>query len=149
AAGFVANSNGSIAVKGSHTYTQPGSYTIAVVIYVGGGGQANATATITVAPTTDNLTDLSGGSFGAPVGDPTFDPNGNHSAGALPTGPSQFLTSVGEADVAPNTGGLRLSIPLDFDLSPGTAVGGSPALVYNSDTVSACVTRDNVGRLRW
>jgi hypothetical protein len=44
--------------------------------------------------------------------------------------------SVGEALVAPNTGGLRLSEGLDFDQSPGTDVGGSPALVYNSDTVS-------------
>src|SRR5262249_44745052 len=35
-----------------------------------------------------------------------------------------------------DTGGLRLAHPLDFDLSPGTAVGGDPALVYNSDTVS-------------
>src|SRR5207253_1663493 len=43
--------------------------------------------------------------------------------------------SVGEAQVALNTGGLRLSHALDFDLSPGTDVGGSPALVYNSETV--------------
>src|SRR5262249_17872181 len=34
-----------------------------------------------------------------------------------------------------NTGGLRLSHALDFDLSPGTSVGGNPALVYDSRTV--------------
>jgi len=37
--------------------------------------------------------------------------------------------------VAMNTGGVRLSQVLDFDQSPGTAVGGDPVLVYNSDTV--------------
>ena len=47
-----------------------------------------------------------------------------------------FLRSIGEASVDLNQGGLRLSQALDFDQSPGTAVGGSPALVYNSSTVS-------------
>src|SRR5262249_57913418 len=45
------------------------------------------------------------------------------------------LVPLGEAAVAINTGGLRLSDALDFDQSPGTAVGRDPALVYNSDTV--------------
>jgi RHS repeat-associated protein len=44
---------------------------------------------------------------------------------------------VGREQVALDTGGLRTAIPLDFDRSPGTAVGGDPALVYNSDTVDA------------
>jgi hypothetical protein len=43
--------------------------------------------------------------------------------------------TIGESTVMPNTGGLRLVQPLDFDLSPGTTVGGSPALIYNSETV--------------
>ena len=43
---------------------------------------------------------------------------------------------VGEVMVSPNTGAVQLSQPLDFDQSPGTSVGGNPALVYNSATVS-------------
>jgi YD repeat-containing protein len=33
-------------------------------------------------------------------------------------------------------GDVRLSLPLDLDLSPGTAQGGSRALVYNSDSIA-------------
>jgi hypothetical protein len=33
-------------------------------------------------------------------------------------------------------GNLTVVAPLDLDLSPGTAVGGTPALVYNSERVS-------------
>lgn len=47
-----------------------------------------------------------------------------------------LLISVGGAVVSANTGAVRLAHQLDFDLSPGTEVGGSPALVYNSDTAS-------------
>jgi hypothetical protein len=47
-----------------------------------------------------------------------------------------FLLPLGEATVDLNTGGLRLSHPLDFDQSPGTAAGGDPALLYNSSTVN-------------
>jgi YD repeat-containing protein/VCBS repeat-containing protein len=46
-----------------------------------------------------------------------------------------YWHSLGEAQFSPNTGGVQLSQPLDFDLSPGTDVGGNPALVYNSNTV--------------
>jgi YD repeat-containing protein len=46
-----------------------------------------------------------------------------------------LLVGVGEATADLNTGSLRLLHPLDFDLSPGTAVGRDPALVYNSATV--------------
>jgi hypothetical protein len=45
------------------------------------------------------------------------------------------LVPLGEASLSPNSGGLRVSDGLDFDVSPGTAVGRDPALVYNSDTV--------------
>ena len=47
-----------------------------------------------------------------------------------------FLQTYGEATADLNTGGLRLGHPLDFDQSPGTSVGGDPALVYNSATVA-------------
>src|SRR5262249_55736753 len=42
------------------------------------------------------------------------------------------LVPIGQATVALNTGGLRLSHPLDFDRNPGTGVGRDPALVYSS-----------------
>ena len=35
----------------------------------------------------------------------------------------------------PGTGTISISQPLDFDMSPGTDVGGNPALVYNEGTV--------------
>jgi YD repeat-containing protein len=43
---------------------------------------------------------------------------------------------VGELAVSPNTHALSVTQSLDFDLSPGTTVGGSPALVYNSSTLT-------------
>src|SRR5262245_14763852 len=46
------------------------------------------------------------------------------------------LIDFSHAQVAPNTGDARLVVPLDFDRSPGTAVGGHPALVYDSATVA-------------
>ena len=45
------------------------------------------------------------------------------------------LTGVGEVAVDLNTGAARISQPLDFDSSPGTSLGGNPALVYNGNTV--------------
>jgi hypothetical protein len=52
------------------------------------------------------------------------------------TDPQQGLyVPFGAAEFAPQTGGLRVSQAFDVDQSPGTAVGGSPALVYLSDTV--------------
>jgi hypothetical protein len=45
------------------------------------------------------------------------------------------LVPLGETNVDLNLGGVRLSQPLDFDESPGTSVGGDPALVYNGSTV--------------
>ena len=60
------------------------------------------------------------------------------SAAVLSTDPATALTvPVAEADVDVTTGAVRLSQPLDFDQSPGTDVGGDPALVYNSATVDA------------
>src|SRR5262249_34735127 len=51
------------------------------------------------------------------------------------------------------SGNLNLSHPLDLDLSPGTDVGGSPSLSYNSERVdvrpviSATLRSDNVQSL--
>ena len=58
------------------------------------------------------------------------------SGGQLTNSPTAAeIIDLGQAQVALNTGGLRIDQPLDFDQSPGTAVGGDPTLVYNSDTV--------------
>jgi RHS repeat-associated protein len=57
-------------------------------------------------------------------------------------GTDSYWLDVGTAQVAPNTGTLRLSNPLDFRQSPDSAqddsagLGIAPALVYNSDTVN-------------
>jgi len=48
---------------------------------------------------------------------------------------SQSIT-FGETTVFPNTGAFIITHPLDFDLSPGTSVGGNPAFVYDSETVN-------------
>ena len=62
----------------------------------------------------------------------------NSAASGVPASDPQNAqqVSIGEATVDLNTGGLRLSQALDFDRSGGTAVGGNPALVYNSATVN-------------
>src|SRR5262249_43238678 len=46
------------------------------------------------------------------------------------------LTSFGEVGADLSTGAVRLYQPLDFDLSPGTDIGGNPALVYSSSPVN-------------
>ena len=47
---------------------------------------------------------------------------------------TQKVIAIGEIAVGLNAGTLRLSHPLDFDLNPGTDVGGNPALDYNSQS---------------
>jgi len=46
------------------------------------------------------------------------------------------LEPIGEAAVDINQGAVRLSQNLDFDISPGTSIGGSPILTYNSATTN-------------
>ncbi len=48
-----------------------------------------------------------------------------------------LLVPIAEAEVDPNLGAVRISQPLDFDISGGASLGGSAALVYNSADVSA------------
>jgi RHS repeat-associated protein len=110
---IIPNQDQSYGVMGQHAYADNGSYTIAVVVRDAGGAQTDPTSsTATVMPEM-----ISGGVR-------TNDPE---QADLLP---------IGEATVALNTGGLRLSHELDFDQSPGTSVGGDPALEYNSNTVA-------------
>jgi YD repeat-containing protein len=102
-------------VQGSHTYSSSGSYTITATVTDTGGQSVTITSTATVS---NAWTVLS--SSGARTADPD----------------RADLIGLGEASVDLNQGAVRISHALDFDLSPGTAMGGSPALVYNSATVS-------------
>jgi PKD repeat protein len=105
---------GGFDVQGSHTYTTAGSYTVTATVTDDGGKQAALTGTATVTAPWAAL-----GTAGSETDDPE----------------RAFLLSEGEATLDLAQGALRLSQPLDFDQSPGTAVGGDPALVYNSATV--------------
>jgi RHS repeat-associated protein len=98
-------------VLGDHVYYQPGTYDADIEITENGDRtDVGALATIE-----------SGWSLGG---------------GPLTNSPTATeLIDLGQAQVAPNTGGLRIDQPLDFDQSPGTSVGGDPVLTYNSDTV--------------
>ena len=109
-----ADGSGGFLVLGNHAYASPGAYSISVTIDDFGGESATTASLATV----QNLT------YAGSV-QPTHD---------VAQGD---LIALGEAGVDLNTGSLRLSHALDFDRSPGTAVGGDPALVYNSATVSA------------
>jgi RHS repeat-associated protein len=114
---LVSNGGGSFSIQGSHTYTTAGTYTVTVSVTEPGGSSTTATGTATVVGPWSILSSnvLTGGSN---------DPLGS------------YLLPIGEAVVDLNNGGLRLSHALDFDQSPGTGVGGNPALVYNSNTVN-------------
>ena len=99
-------------VYGTHTFTAPGVYTVDVLVTDFGGAEvSDSTQLIVVGPPVTPA---------APGTDPE----------------RPLLETVDEATIDVNAGGLRLSQPLDFDQSPGTAVGGNPALDYNSATVS-------------
>jgi RHS repeat-associated protein len=64
------------------------------------------------------------------------------SADSLSADPQRALmVPVAEAQVDVAQGAVQFSSPLDFDQSPGTSVGGDPALVYNSLTVADPIVR--------
>jgi hypothetical protein len=75
---------------------------------------------------------------------PTFDvletrtvPTASISASMRTDDPRNLgLVPIGETSVDANLGAVRISHPLDFDQSPGTGMGRSPDLVYNSATVN-------------
>src|SRR5262249_19827004 len=109
-------SPGHFIVKGSHTYNLARNYNVAVLIQDPGGmaGVAQSTASVVFDPvTTTSYSSVVRGN------DPQ---RGN-------------LIPLGEALLDVNNGVVRLSQPLDFDKSPGTDIGGNPALYYNSGTV--------------
>lgn len=112
---------GEFEVQGTHTYASTGSYTVTTTLDDDISTQGHPTTTATGAATVEPAWGL--------VQSDVLTPADNDPERAL-------LVSVGEATVDLNTGGLRLAHPLDFDLSPGTGVGGSPALVYDSRTVN-------------
>ena|GEM_PF-901938 len=100
-------------ILGNHTYSETGTYAVRLAI-AEGNLTTNVGAEATIIPDWS----ISGAQLT------------NQAGGAE-------IATLGHAGIALNTGGLRISQELDFDLSPGTNVGGSPALVYNSDTVHA------------
>jgi YD repeat-containing protein len=103
-------------ITGNHTYTQAGTYTVVAEIRAEDNSLYAVTRTVMVQPQPQP--------WAVTVGQRRDDAD------------NATLLPVGNAVVSVNTGGLRLSHTLDFDQSPGTSVGGNPALVYNSDTIS-------------
>jgi RHS repeat-associated protein len=95
-----------------HVYQSPGTKLIKVSVDDWGGGHIVFYTSINVFPGSAELDQLHN--------DPT----------------QGLLLPVGQAQVSPNTGELQTTQALDFDQSPGTAVGRAPALVYNSSTVN-------------
>jgi YD repeat-containing protein len=108
-------SGGDFDVLGSHTYAAAGTYTIHGTVTDEGGKSTSFTGTALVYIPWEII-----GSPGQRSNDPD----------------RAFLLPIGEATVDLNQGALRLSHALDFDQSPGTSVGGNPALDYSSSTVS-------------
>jgi RHS repeat-associated protein len=116
AGAIVANEDGTFCVVGDHTYGALGDYGVTVYFSSTAGRRTSyfvtATATVVNSWTISGSTRREGYTSSDDVG-------------------------LGEASVALNTGALSVSHALDFDQSPGTSVGGAPALIYNSNTVAA------------
>jgi RHS repeat-associated protein len=119
--GTLVDSGGNFAITGNHTYASAGPFTFQITLDDVGGGTHFITGQATVMDWQLSATTLQryGDDLWATSGDGSY----------------SNLVSLGEAQVSLNTGGLLLSEPLDFDQSPGTDVGGKPALVYNSNAV--------------
>ncbi|MBV9123151.1 MAG: hypothetical protein JO112_07330, partial [Planctomycetes bacterium] len=101
---FQANGSGSFQVYANLAFAQAGTFALHLEVQDGGppGMTANADSSATAEGTASA----------------SMQPLG----GVRTTNPQQgFLLPVGEVNVALNTGGLRLSHPLDFDQSPGTS----------------------------
>jgi RHS repeat-associated protein len=104
--------DGTFRVYGNHTYAAAGSYHVRVTLTAASAGSSTSDATATVL------------AWSLSAQERTEEPE-----------QSQPL-AINQAAAELNTGGLLLTYPLDFDQSPGTSVGGNPALVYNSNTVA-------------
>jgi RHS repeat-associated protein len=109
-------------VTGEHTYGEPGDYTVVVEV-------SDEFGHVYVLDTTAAIADPA--EFETPVEISAM-------AQVRQNDPDRGeIVPVGDAQIALNTGSVRLSQALDFDLSPGNAVAGSPALVYNSATAGS------------
>jgi hypothetical protein len=103
-------------IVGEHLYQTPGNYSIKFPGWVNSSASSGSNE---IYVTQGTSTATVSGSLIVSVR------NGNTSNSAkLP---------IGNALVNLDTGGLSTGHALDFDLSPGTTVGGNPSLVYNSD----------------
>jgi hypothetical protein len=103
-------------VLGSHTYAEAGEYAVTVFVAAAGDG-----ATLVMAATA---------SITEPGPDAWY-----FTAAQRRDGVDATWLPAGSAEVSQNLGDVRLFHSLDLDLSPGTSVGGEPALVYHSGTV--------------
>ena len=101
-----------VLIVGSHVYNDPGTFDVNLEI-----NQYGQTTYVGTQATIESDWSISGGQL----------TNQENEA---------EVVDLGQAAVAPNTGGLLVSEALDFDQSPGTSVGGDPVLTYNSDTAS-------------
>jgi RHS repeat-associated protein len=107
------------ALQGSHTYASAGTYTITASATDTGGQSVSVTSTaIVIAPW-------------------TVAASGPLVPGSRSADPDRaMLVPMNEASVDLGAGSVRISQPLDFDQSPGTSMGGDPALDYNSADVN-------------
>ncbi len=98
-------------IRGTHEYAAPGDYPLTIILSDALGAHGSTTG------------------FAYVLDGPAQTVRGNDPDRAEPV-------TLGEASIDLNLGAVRLQHPLDFDQNPGTAVGGDPALVYNSATAS-------------
>jgi RHS repeat-associated protein len=109
-------------VDGDHTYPVKGNYTVSVLIQDTGGADLVSSRVLTVT---------------SPPPPPPSTVSVSLSGSTRSDDPDRaLLVPIGEAQVDLNQGAVQISQPLDFDASPDTMLGGSPALVYNSGTAS-------------
>ena len=100
----------------SHTYAEAGWYQVSVIVSDADWSMVTTMEVeVTAGPTPASWT--------ATAVQRQDDTSSNNAGTWLP---------FGEALIAPNTGSVRISQPLDFDQSGGTSLGGNTALAYNS-----------------
>jgi RHS repeat-associated protein len=113
----VKNADDTYSVHGSYEYTTSGSYSIDIVL-----------APSWFPPTVDDYPRIHSTAIVVA---------GSLAGQARSEDPDQSaIANLGHATVHLDAGGAIVSQSLDFDQSPGTSVGGDPALVYNSNAVN-------------
>jgi RHS repeat-associated protein len=111
---LVATSNpGLFSIQASHNYANPGNYSITSTATKASGRSVTVNSPMLI---------TSGWSV---ITSPTLPVT----TGGLSADPDRaYLVPLGEASVDLNQGAIRISHSLDFDISPGTRMGGTPPL---------------------